>query len=92
MGNARVSTDDRGQTTESQLLALRSVAAREHHDKIRLFLDFAPPGLQFRSVPDPYYGGPVGFERVLDLVEATVEGLFAELRRRSGPRQPRAGG
>jgi len=35
----------------------------EHVSKVRLFL----PG---RDVPDPYYGGPEGFEQVLDLVEA----------------------
>jgi protein-tyrosine phosphatase len=26
-------------------------------------------------VPDPYYGGPIGFERVLDMVEEATEGL-----------------
>jgi protein-tyrosine phosphatase len=38
-----------------------------------LFLEFAA-GDAGRIVPDPYYGGPIGFERVLDLVdEASVE-------------------
>jgi protein-tyrosine phosphatase len=27
-------------------------------------------------VPDPYYGGPAGFDRVLDLVEAASEALL----------------
>jgi protein-tyrosine phosphatase len=31
-------------------------------------------------VPDPYYGGPNGFERVLDLVQAACRGLLAEVR------------
>ena len=30
-----------------------------------------------REVPDPYYGGPGGFERVLDLVEDVSQGLLA---------------
>lgn len=35
-------------------------------------------GLQ--EVPDPYYGGPDGFEQVLDLLEDACEGLLAALR------------
>ena len=36
------------------------------------------PGLQ--EVPDPYYGGPAGFEHVLDLVEDACEGVLERLR------------
>jgi protein-tyrosine phosphatase len=32
------------------------------------------------DVPDPYYGGPRGFETVIDQVEAACRGLLAELR------------
>jgi protein-tyrosine phosphatase len=46
-----------------------------------LFLHFAPE-LGTREVPDPYYGGDQGFERVLDLVEAGARGLLAEIRGR----------
>lgn len=28
------------------------------------------------EVPDPYYGGPAGFETVLDLLEDACEGLL----------------
>ncbi|MFL6009997.1 MAG: low molecular weight protein-tyrosine-phosphatase [Rubrobacteraceae bacterium] len=48
---------------------------------VRPFLDFAadsPEG----EVPDPYYGGPDGFERVLDLVEEASEGLLEDIRER----------
>lgn len=34
------------------------------------------------EVPDPYYGGPEGFETVLDLVEQGVEGVLALLKAR----------
>ena len=37
-------------------------------DKIKFFLDYAPH-LNTKSVPDPYYGGSRGFERVLDMIE-----------------------
>ncbi len=47
-------------------------------DRVRLFLDFAP-ALGRRDVPDPYYGGAVGFEYVLDLVEEAARGLASEL-------------
>jgi protein-tyrosine phosphatase len=46
---------------------------------VRPFLDFAPHSPE-REVPDPYYGGPDGFERVLDLVEEASEGLLDDIR------------
>ena len=50
--------------------------------RVRLFLEFAPEaGLE--DVPDPYYGGPNGFEAVLDLVEAATRGLIEHLRKES---------
>jgi protein-tyrosine phosphatase len=48
---------------------------------VRPFLDFAPDS-QEREVPDPYYGGPDGFERVIDLVEEASEGLLEDIRER----------
>jgi protein-tyrosine phosphatase len=52
---------------------------QEYKHKLRYFLEFAPH-LQVREVPDPYYGGSYGFERVLDLVEAAAEGFILFLR------------
>jgi protein-tyrosine phosphatase len=48
---------------------------------VRPFLDFAadPPE---REVPDPYYGGPDGFEQVLVLIEEASEGLLQEIKSR----------
>ncbi|MGR8952950.1 MAG: low molecular weight phosphotyrosine protein phosphatase, partial [Gammaproteobacteria bacterium] len=37
------------------------------------------PHLGTREVPDPYYGGSYGFERVLDMVEAASEGFLNEM-------------
>jgi protein-tyrosine phosphatase len=51
--------------------------------QLALLLDFAPE-LGRREVPDPYYGGPQGFEDVLDLAEAAARGLLAELASRHG--------
>lgn len=36
--------------------------------------------LRASEVPDPYYGGPEGFERVLDLLEDACAGLLEALR------------
>lgn len=51
--------------------------------KLRRLVEFIPPhsphaGAQ--SVPDPYYGGPAGFDAVLDLVEHACDGLVEHLR------------
>ena len=51
-----------------------------HHSKIRLFGEFSAQNLGL-EVPDPYYGGATGFERVLDLVEEVSSGLLEELER-----------
>ena len=52
-------------------------ADERHHPKIRLFLEFSA-GVE-EEVPDPYYGGAAGFERVLDLVEKASRGLLETL-------------
>ena len=51
----------------------------EHEAKLRLFMEFAAD-LETSEVPDPYYGGTTGFERVLDLIEQASAGLLAEIR------------
>jgi protein-tyrosine phosphatase len=65
---------------EENLETLRGIAARDHHAKIHLFMEYAA-GHAGRAVPDPYYGGPIGFERVLDMVEEAADGLIERLRR-----------
>lgn len=63
-----------------EILVDRSPVRYRH--RVRLFLEFAP-GIDDEDVPDPYYGGPVGFERVLDLAEEASLGLLEELTMRS---------
>lgn len=59
---------DRGHFRELQRLA-----PPEHRTKVRMFV-------QDCDVPDPYYGGAEGFERVLDLVEEHCQALLHELK------------
>jgi len=53
--------------------------------KIRLFRAFDPSAAPDAPVPDPYHGGPDGFELVLDLCEAACLGLIEHLRRELPP-------
>ena len=47
----------------------------------RLDYILAPLGGQAaQEVPDPYYGGAQGFDRVLDLIEAASDGWIGQLR------------
>jgi len=57
---------------------LFSACPASHRHKINYFLDYAPH-LGKREVPDPYYGGAYGFERVLDMVEEASEGFLNAL-------------
>lgn len=69
---------------------------REHHHilgrlappstghKVRLVMSYARSAAH-EEVPDPYYGGPGGFELVLDLLEDAAEGLLETLRRELSP-------
>lgn len=54
---------------------LRQACPEEHRGKLGLFLEYAAH-CAGAEVPDPYYGGPEGFERVLDMVEDAANGLL----------------
>jgi protein-tyrosine phosphatase len=66
----------------NNLATLRRRAPVTVRERVRLFLEFAPDA-GAAEVPDPYYGGPNGFEEVLDLVEAASRGHIAHLRERA---------
>ena len=64
---------------EDNLAHLREEAPEEHDARLHLFLEFSAGSET--EVPDPYYGGAAGFERVLDLVEEASQGLLETLSR-----------
>lgn len=66
---------------QDNYISLSQICPDQHVDKIYMFMDFAPH-MRTREVPDPYYGGPAGFDRVFDLVEAASAGLLEEIRQR----------
>lgn len=59
---------------------LHDLVAVSQRERVRLFMTFAERW-NVDEVPDPYYGGDSGFERVLDMVEDAAAGLLDHIRR-----------
>jgi protein-tyrosine phosphatase len=64
---------------------LRAMCPPHYADRVKLVMDFAPD-LREREIPDPYYVGGEGFERVLDMLEGCMGELVDELRDLLGQR------
>lgn len=65
---------------QDNLKSLEKICPPEHRNKLALLMRYASRHA-VDEVPDPYYGGPAGFERVLDLLEDGVGGLLDTLQR-----------
>jgi protein-tyrosine phosphatase len=63
----------------ANLAILQRITPPDSDTQARLFLEYARHYAE-REVPDPYYGGADGFERVLDMVEDAAQGLLEEIR------------
>jgi protein-tyrosine phosphatase len=70
------------------LALLQAECPPAYQAKLQLFLSYATDpqqplgqgqGLRTREVPDPYFGGADGFERVLDLIEDASRGLLGHI-------------
>jgi protein-tyrosine phosphatase len=57
---------------------LLRIAPENHQHKIKRLLEFAQD-LPNSDVPDPYYGGNSGFDKVFDMIEAACEGLLKHI-------------
>ncbi|HWB66437.1 MAG TPA: low molecular weight protein-tyrosine-phosphatase [Mycobacteriales bacterium] len=67
------------------LAALRRLTPADQRDQVRLLRSFDPTaGPDDLEVPDPYYGGSGGFERVLGMVERACDGLVGYIREQLG--------
>lgn len=62
------------------LQALLSRAPARHRHKVRLMRDFDEPAHHGRDVPDPYYGGPAGFESMYRMLAASCRNLLESLK------------
>ena len=66
------------------LRRLQAIRPKQARGQLRLLLEYAPEAGAL-DVPDPYYGGAGGFERVLDLVEQGGRGLLEDIRKHHKP-------
>lgn len=64
----------------ANMVILHRMCPPPQRDRLGLFLQYASRHPQ-REVPDPYYGGEDGFERVLDMVEDAAAGLLQHIRK-----------
>ena len=70
------------------LAALEAIRPSDFAGHLGLFLDLVPQ-IDTREVPDPYYGGIQGFERVLDIAEQASAALLAAIEARIAARAAR---
>ena len=59
----------------ANMKGLRQRCPKAHKGKLHRLCDFAD-GLGVDEVPDPYYGGPRGFETVYNIIAAGCRGLL----------------
>lgn len=59
---------------------LKQLCPNGREERLFLFMDFAPHW-GIRDVPDPYYGGGDGFEKVLDMIEHGSTALLEHIRK-----------
>ncbi len=59
----------------------RLAGSDQDRKKVHLLREFDPSAPEGASVPDPYYGGPEGFEEVFDICLSACRGLLDYLRR-----------
>lgn len=62
------------------LARLQAACPPQHRHKLGLFMQYAGHSPS-DVVPDPYYGGGSGFDRVLDYIEDAADGLLESLRK-----------
>lgn len=73
---------DASNLRELKVLASEAGGSRERIRLLGSFLPEADPGApddSHEEVPDPYHGGPSGFEHVLDLLEAAMPAVIETL-------------
>jgi protein-tyrosine phosphatase len=66
----------------SNLVDVLAELPADRHDRVRLFRSYdpeVPADVEVPDVPDPFYGGPEGFDEVLAVVERTARELVRRL-------------
>ncbi len=65
---------------EDNYTNLMRIAPTQYESRVSLLMAYAPERPE-DEVPDPYFGGEGGFDRVLDMIEDAARGLLADIRR-----------
>lgn len=58
---------------------LQQSCPSQYTNRLAMFLQYSKQWDTHQEIPDPYYGGNHGFERVLDLVENASQGLLKHI-------------
>ena len=61
---------------EQNLADLMRLKPRDSKAHIELICDMTTKHQSVNEIPDPYYGGPEGFDLVIDLLEDAVDGVI----------------
>lgn len=61
---------------KANLADLYDICPSEYQHKLKLFLSFS--NSEYQEIPDPYYGGPRGFDLVVDLIEESSQAILNE--------------
>jgi protein-tyrosine phosphatase len=64
------------------LSAMQQQCPKQYQHKLMLLMRFANE-FEEATVPDPYYGGPEGFGKVLDYLEDACQGVLELVRKRA---------
>ncbi|WP_404340862.1 low molecular weight protein-tyrosine-phosphatase [Pseudoalteromonas mariniglutinosa] len=62
---------------KQNLADLTALCPAHFQYKLGLFLSYGQTNVD--EIPDPYYGGEVGFEQVLDLIEGAADALLRKI-------------
>lgn len=63
---------------KSNLADLKAICPKQYQQKLKLFLSYGDNEVD--EIPDPYYGGDHGFDRVLDLIENASIAFLQQLK------------
>ncbi|MDG1995126.1 MAG: hypothetical protein P8J14_01410, partial [Emcibacteraceae bacterium] len=66
---------------KDNLRNMLSVCPPNLQSKVHLFMSFADNYPDVIEVPDPYYGGPNGFDEVFDYVVDASQGLLTTIKK-----------
>lgn len=58
---------------------LNKLCPSQHNNKLGMLMQYSKNFPEYEDVPDPYFGGCQGFEKVLQLIEDAGEGLLNKI-------------